>query len=121
MAITYTWKIDMMHTQSKLGVQNAVTEVHWSKTGTDETGVTGRFPGCTKFSIDELVAKKMAGNFVSFSSLTEAQVIEWVQSKIDETDTAFINSQIQASIDNQKTPKTSVSVDSREFPWAKTN
>lgn len=117
MAITYTWKIDMMHTQSKLGVQNAVTEIHWSKTGTDETGSTGRYPGCTKFSIEEIAALSVSGNFTPLNGLTEAQVIGWIQATLTETDTTFINAQIQSSIDHQKSPKTAASIDSKDFPW----
>jgi hypothetical protein len=118
MAITYTWKIDMMHTQSKLGMQNAVTEIHWSKTGTDETGTTGRYPGCSKFSIQDIASKKLQGNFIPFNELTEAQVIEWVQSDITADDMAFIDTQIQASINLQKSPKTGASIESKDFPWA---
>lgn len=118
MAITYTWKIDMMHTQSKLGVQNAVTEVHWSKTGTDETGATGRYPGCTKFNLEETAALSISGNFTPLENLTEAQVLTWIQATISDEDGAFINTQIQASIDHQKAPKTAASIDSKDFPWA---
>jgi hypothetical protein len=118
MAITYTWKIDMMHTQSKLGMQNAVTEIHWSKTGTDETGATGRYPGCTKFRLIDIGAKRAAGQFVPLEDITEEQVIEWIQSEITEDDMIFIDTQIQASIDHQKAPKTAASIDSKDFPWA---
>ena len=119
MAITYTWKIDMMHTQSKLGVQNAVTEVHWSKTGTDETGAKGRYPGCTKFALQQIVESNTSGNFTTFENLTEEQVIGWIQTTITSEDMIFINAQIQASIDYQKTPKTGASIDSKDFPWSK--
>jgi hypothetical protein len=121
MAITYTWKIDMMHTQSKMGVENAVTEIHWSKTGTDATGSTGRYPGCTKFSLEETAALNATGNFTPLNNLTETQVLTWIQSTITSDDMTFIDSQIQASIDHQKAPKTSTSIDSNSFPWAATN
>ena len=117
MAITYSWKIDMMHTQSKFGVQNGITEIHWSKSGTDENGLIGRYPGCTKFTIEEIARKRDEGNFAEFTSLTEAQVIAWIQSGIIESDMAFIDAQIQSSIDHQKTPKTTTSVDAKNFPW----
>jgi hypothetical protein len=118
MAITYSWKIDMMHTQSKFGVQSGITEIHWSKHGVDENGVIGRYPGCTKFTIEEIAAKRNQGNFTEFSNLTEAQVIGWIQSGIIESDMTFIDSQIQSSIDHQKTPKISNSIDSENLPWA---
>jgi hypothetical protein len=121
MAITYTWKIDMMHTQSKMGVENAVTEIHWSKTGTDATGSTGRYPGCTKFNLEEIAALSASGNFTPLNSLTEAQVLNWIQATITDEDMAFIDIQIQASIDQGKVPKTSTSIDSNSFPWAATN
>ena len=118
MAITYTWKIDMMHTQSKLGVQNAVTEIHWSKTGTDETGATGRYPGCTKFNLEEIAALSASGNFTPLNSLTETQVLTLIQATISDEDMAFIDTQIQASVDQGKAPKTAASIDSKDFPWA---
>jgi hypothetical protein len=93
MAITYTWKIDMMHTQSKLGVQNAVTEIHWSKTGTDETGATGRYPGCTKFNLEEIAALSASGNFTPLNSLTETQVLTWIQATI--TDGIWLSSTLR--------------------------
>jgi hypothetical protein len=118
MAITYSWKIDMMHTQSKFGVQSGITEIHWSKSGTDENGLIGRYPGCTKFTIEEIARKKEEGNFTEFTSLTEAQVIAWIQSEIVESDMTFVDAQIQASIDHQKSPKTTASVDAGSFPWS---
>ena len=118
MAITYTWKIDMMHTQSKLGVQNAVTEIHWSKTGTDETEATGRYPGCTKFNLEEIAALSASGNFTPLNSLTETQVLTWIQATISDEDMAFIDTQIQASIDHQKSAPSSSSIDSQNFPWS---
>jgi hypothetical protein len=101
-----------------LGVQNAVTEIHWSKTGTDETEATGRYPGCTKFNLEEIAALNASGNFTPLNSLTETQVLTWIQATISDEDMAFIDTQIQASIDHQKAPKTAASIDSKDFPWA---
>jgi hypothetical protein len=117
MAITYTWKIDMMHTQSLPILQNAITEIHWSKTGTDETGAAGRYPGCTKFNLDDTITLNSSGGFTPLANLNEAQVLTWIQNSITEDDMHFIDRQIQLSIDHQKTPKISNSIDSKDLPW----
>jgi hypothetical protein len=117
MAITYTWKIDMMHTQSLPILQNAVTEIHWSKTGTDDSGATGRYPGCTKFNLDEAIALNSSGGFTALQNLTETQVLTWIQSSITDDDMHFIDRYIQSVIDNQKSFKTSASIDSKDLPW----
>jgi hypothetical protein len=119
MAITYTWKIDMMHTQSKLGLQNAVTEIHWSKTGADENGASGRYPGCTKFKFEDIVALNASGNFAALNSLTESKVIGWIKDTITSDDMTFIDSQIQSIINNKNTPYIGSSIEPKDMPWAK--
>jgi hypothetical protein len=119
MAITYTWKIDLMHTQSKLGLQNAVTEIHWSKTGTDENGTIGRYAGCTKFKIEDIVALNTAGNFTSLNSLTESKVLGWIKDTITLDDMNFIDAQIQSAINNKNTPAVGSSIKPEDMPWAK--
>jgi hypothetical protein len=117
MATTYTWKIDMMHTQTTSAVENAITEIHWSKHGVDEDGVTGRYPDCTKFKLDDITELNASGGFTPLTNLTEAQVLTWIQNSITEDDMQFIDMQIKLSIDHQKTPKISNSIDSENLPW----
>jgi hypothetical protein len=51
------------------------------------------------------------------ANLNETQVLTWVQNSITEDDMHFIDRQIQLSIDFQKAPKTSNSIDNKNFPW----
>ena len=113
MAITYTWKIDMMHTQSRAGLTDAVTEIHWSKTGTDSDNISGRYPGCSKFKIENIADS----GFTPLSSLTQAQVLQWIQSSLTVEDMNFIDAQIDASINHQKQPTQTKSLTVDSMPW----
>ena len=113
MAITYTWKIDMMHINARAGQTDAVTEIHWSKTGTDEDGNSGRYPGCTKFADEEI----STGGFIPLANLTEEHVLNWIQTRLSHQDIDFIDAQIAASIDRQKIQSTPRSLAPNEMPW----
>ena len=113
MATTYTWKIDMMHTASKAGLTNAVTVIHWSKTGTNENGIAGRYPGVTRFNVSTIDS----GGFTPLNQLTEAQVIEWVKSDLSEEQKTFIDVQILSSINHQLTPPDTGCVTLDKMPW----
>lgn len=117
MATTYTWKIDIMHTQTTWWNEKVVTEIHWSKHGVDDDGITGRYPDCTKFKLDCITELNDSGGFTPLTNLTEAQVLTWIQNTITEDDMQFIDMQIKLSIDRQKTPKISNSIDSENLPW----
>lgn len=113
MAITYTWNIDMMHTASKAGLTNAVNEIHWSKTGTNENGIAGRYPGVTRFNVSAIADS----GFTPLNQLTEAQVLEWIKSDLSEEQKTFIDVQILSSIQHQLTPSSRGCVTSDKMPW----
>ena len=116
MATTYTWKIDMMHTASGAGLTNAVNEIHWSKTGTNENGVAGRYPGVTRFNVSAIADS----GFTPLNQLTEAQVLEWVKSDLSEEQKTFIDVQILSSIQHQLAEVTTECVTSDKMPWTPT-
>ncbi len=116
MAITYTWNIDMMHTASAAGLTNAVNEIHWSKTGTNENGVAGRYPGVTRFNVSAIADS----GFTPLNQLTKAQVLEWIKSDLSEEQKTFIDVQILSSIQHQLTPSSTGCVTSDKMPWTPT-
>lgn len=119
MAITYTWKIDLIHTGKRGEVNDMVTEVHWSKTGVDENGVKGRFPYFTKYTAKHAQAAIDAGTFTSLNELTEEKVLEWVRSTLSQEDEDFINQRISAEISDQiDRSSKSNSMGEGTFPWS---
>ena len=45
--LTFTWAVTQLKTSTSGGHSRAVTQVYWSKTGTDSEGRTGIFRGAT--------------------------------------------------------------------------
>ena len=113
MAITYTWKIDMLHTTVKPGVGDAVTEIHWSKTGIDENGISGRHPGVTKFIMPEIPTE----GFIPLNQLSEDQVLNWIKSDLSAEDIIFIDSKIISEIQFQSRPANTKSFTTDNLPW----
>lgn len=83
--MTITWKINQLERQSSDGL---VTVVHWGADAVD---------GEHTASVYSTVTLERGNSFTPFDSLTEAQVIAWVQAKVDKAATeAALNAQIQA-------------------------
>jgi hypothetical protein len=118
MAITYTWKIDMIHTGTRGPIEDMVTEVHWSKTGVDDNGIGGRFPHMTRYTQSHAQAAIDAGTFTPFNALTEEQVLDWVRSTLSQEDEDFINMQITSEISAQINRPKNSSVGEGSFPWS---
>jgi len=75
MAVTITWDVltmDVVRTQD--GLTDVVSNVHWECMAVDENDVSVRSVGV------ETLPAPDANNFTSFTSLTKAQVIDWVKS-----------------------------------------
>jgi hypothetical protein len=114
MALTYTWKIDMMHTASKAGLVNAVTEIHWSKTGTNDGGISGRYPGVTRYDVSAIADS----GFTPLAQLTEEQVLDWVRSGLSDQEKVFIDAKILGEINHQTSAPESGCVIEEKMPWA---
>ena len=85
-----------------------VVVAHWRVTGTDGDHSASAY-GTQSFTPDP-----EADGYIAFADLTEATVIEWVQSALGGAEkVAEIEAAIQAKIDEQKNP-TVVS----GLPWA---
>lgn len=102
MAITYTWKIKQINTQTIAGTPEVVVWVMWEKIGTDELGNTGIYNGATTFTEADIGQDV----FTPFDQLTEAQVVGWIQAKIakDPIWEADINTEIENQINAKKNP-----------------
>ena len=107
MAVTYEWKILSLRRDSA----GTVTEVYWSKTGTDQDGRTAMFS-----MVDNLDnGDPSSPSYIDFSSLTEEDVIAWVQSRVTGVRAMDVDHYIQRRLLEQ-----SQSVEGVEasMPWA---
>ena len=114
MSLTYTWSLTGLKKQSDDQVTDAVVQTYWECTGTDADGNSGKFSGATPFNL----ATIDPDNFTAYASLTENQVLGWIQDIVnnDESYKAHIDGQIQKQIDLEKSPITEV--ESGAFPWS---
>ncbi len=104
MSITYTWNVNTMDTApSEDGLANVVKVVHWRLSATDGTHTAETY---STVSLDA----PAAGSFTAFESLTEAQVIAWVESKID---VAATKSSLDAQLASLANPPIVV----KQGPW----
>ena len=92
MAISYTWTIPQVErTVSDGGIHT----IHWRCTGVD-----GNF-SCTNYGSTSHTSNASAVGFITYSSVTEANCIAWVQGALDK---AAVEANIKVDVDNQKTP-----------------
>ena len=100
MAITYTWTIPT--TERNLS-DGGVTVAHWRCSAADGDYSASSYGTCG-FTPDA-----SAGGFISYDSLTEANVLGWVQGSVSKDDT---EAALAAQIEGDKTPTTGAGV-----PW----
>jgi hypothetical protein len=119
MGLTYEWKLTGLRKQNSETVNDAVVGTQWKLTGTDEDGNQGSFSGATPFNINEV----NTGSFIEYSSLTEAQVLNWVKNHVSgSSPTSYmdhINGVILKEINSKKW--TSVNVSETDLPWSPTS
>lgn len=107
MAITYEWSIVGLRRSE----DGNVIAVDWKKTGTDENGYTASFNQVEKLD----AANPSSDSYIPFASLTEADVLSWVQSKVVGTYLMDVDYFIQRKIQEQVEATDSVS---DNLPWA---
>lgn len=78
MAITYTWTIPTVERNLSDG---GVTVAHWSCTAVDGDYNASSYGSCG------LEYDASASDFIAYDSLTEANVIGWVQNIVGQSDT----------------------------------
>lgn len=117
MAMTYTWKITGLQKKDQVNsegatLEGAVVQTYWEMEGTDEQGETAKFSGATPFS----AADVPAGSFVAFESLTEANVLAWVQNVVnnDSVYLAHIEDRIRNEIDKENVSD----IAQTSLPWS---
>ena len=108
MATTFTWMIDdLERNSSDDGIHLARWICSASETvGTGDSAVThtARLGGKTHHTPDP-----SASDFIAYASVTEANVLGWVQAVVGKSDT---ETNLQAMIDEKKAPTTATGV-----PW----
>jgi hypothetical protein len=116
MALTYTWAIKTLRKQNDQAnnLSDVIVHVQWECTGTDENGHTGTFNGAAPLELNPADI----GAFLPYASLTEADVITWIQDIVNGNPgyKAHIDEQIQKQIDDKVNPAAEVT--SEALPWA---
>jgi L-aminopeptidase/D-esterase-like protein len=96
--MTITWKINQLERQSTDGL---VTVVHWGADAVD---------GDDTASVYSTVSLERGESFTAFDSLTESQVIGWVQAVVDKD---AVEASLNAQIEAKKQPQILTGL-----PWA---
>jgi len=102
----YTWKVTGLKAIDLPNEPNAVIQTYWTKTGTDEEGNEGMFPGATPFPSSSIDPE----NFIPFDQLTEEIVLGWIQAVVVGNYELHVNTQIQKQIDSKK-------IKDEPLPW----
>jgi len=108
MATTIEWIVSQMDCYpEKEGEQDVVFTVHWRCNGAD-----GQYSG-TSYGTQG-VTYEAGTPFTPYADLTQAQVIDWVQSAMGAERVAEIEASVANQIENQKNPP----VVSPALPWS---
>lgn len=113
MAIQITTKVNSMLTApSEDGMTDVVKSASWTITASETIGegeeaktFTASFPGVTPFSAAD------PASFIPYESITEEQVIGWIESKVD---LASIGEMLTKNVNDQVNPP----VVELPLPWA---
>jgi len=104
MATTYTWNVNTMDTApSEDGLANVVKVVHWRLMANNGTHTAETY---STVSLDA----PSSDAFTAFNDLTEAQVIAWVESKLDMEKT-------KESLENQLEALANPPIVVKQGPW----
>jgi hypothetical protein len=108
MTITNTWNIVSLDCYPEYdGETDVVFVCHWTLNGTDGT-YNGSVYGSVGVTLDE------GATFTPYSSLTQAQVIGWVQDALGEEQVASYEANVAQQIENQINPP----VVTPPLPWS---
>lgn len=108
MAITNTWSVVSLDCYPELdGETDVVFTCHWVLSGTDGT-YAGSVYGSVGVTIDP------DAPFTPYASLTQAQVIGWVQDALGEEQVAAYEANVAQQIENQINPP----VVTPPLPWS---
>lgn len=108
MAITNTWSVVSMDCYPELdGETDVVFTVHWTLNGTDGT-YAGSVYGSVGVTLDP------DAPFTPYASLTQAQVVGWVQDALGEEQVAAYEANVAQQIADQINPP----VVTPPLPWS---
>ena len=108
MAITNTWVVVQTDAYPELdGETNVVFTAHWTLKGTDGT-YNGSVYGSQGITIDP------DAPFTPYASLTQAQVVGWVQDALGEEKVASYEANVAQQVANQINPP----VITHPLPWS---
>lgn len=100
MAITYKWEVMHFNVADFEDKPNAIVEVFWRKSGTDENGNYGAYNGETRFDPEVIKSSNVA--FSDFSKLKEKTVLKWIEGNINNNQMIYINEVIENNINKDK-------------------
>lgn len=123
----YAWTINTLHTKdiTKNGTtySDAILRVEATLTGTSETinSITSE----ASFDLDMNV-DNIDSNFMAYGSVTEANVVSWIEGRVGSTQLADIKTGIENNIDFQEKVNGAVAKGSTDsdgnftasFPWS---
>lgn len=101
--MNYTWHIyklglkDQINNDGQL-LEDAIVSVKWKKIATDTDGTRSSYVSETELS----AAAVSVSDFVSLSSVTKEMVVGWIQSAINPTDMAKIDSILASKIERAR-------------------
>ena len=105
--ITYTWNISQLDcAPSENGLTNIVKVIHWGLTGVDENGISASMSNSYPLS------SPSPEGFADYLTLTEEDVIVWLESNLD---VGYIKTKLSNEIASQYNPP----ITSLPFPWIK--
>ena len=109
MTNTYTWVIDDIFVNpATAGQTDVVVNVNYHVNGTDGTHTAS-------IHNNQNLTYTSGNPFVSYSTLTESQVINWVQTAMGSTAVSAVQSSLDDLIANMATPTTAVKF--MPLPW----
>jgi hypothetical protein len=98
----FVWKITGIRKANTSDISNIIIGTNWSVTATDtDCDLEGTFTGATPFGL----ATVDPDNFTPYESLTESQVLSWIQTSVSSSATGYwdhITERIQKQIDEKK-------------------
>lgn len=108
MSITNTWNVVRLDAYPEYeGQDDVVVTAHWTLTGDDGVGHTGRVYGT------QAVSLVITDGFTPFADLTEAEVLGWVHEAMGVTRVAALQANVAQQIADQINPP----VVSPPLPW----
>jgi hypothetical protein len=110
MTTQFNWNITAMSTLPQLdGQTDVVVLAQWVCVG-DDNGTTAKIDGNTQFTLSPDTK-----NFIPYSSLTEAEVMQWVFDALGENGINNTQACVQGQINSILNPP--ISPSNQELPW----